>query len=260
MFVYGGNGQTSGPERIGSSEFYEKLVETFLKSVRARREGIFEIDLQLRPYGKAGSLGVSLPAFQRYFAPGGPAWPYERQALIRLRPIAGDPSLGRELQTLRDEYVYTGAAFDVTAMRAMRERQIRHLVKAGTFNPKYSPGGLVDVEYLVQGLQITHGGENPVLRGPNTREAMAALAQAGLLTPEDYTRLHRAHTFLRWLIDSLRIVAGNARDLIVPPESGEEFSYLSRRLGYGGDRERLREELVVYSASVQEMNRRLLGG
>ncbi|HEY9089967.1 MAG TPA: hypothetical protein VIO36_17480, partial [Anaerolineaceae bacterium] len=260
LFVYSGNGWTNGPERIGSSEFYEKLVETFLKSVRARREGIFEIDLQLRPYGKAGSLAVSLPAFQRYFASGGAAWPYERQALIRLRPIAGDPGLGRELQALRDEYVYTGAAFDVTAMRAMRERQIRHLVKAGTFNPKYSPGGLVDVEYLVQGLQISHGGENPALRGPNTREAMAALAQAGLLSPEDYTRLHRAHTFLRWLIDSLRIVAGNARDLIVPPESGEEFSYLSRRLGYGGDRERLREELVVYSASVQEMNRRLLGG
>ncbi len=260
MFVYGGGGQTSGPEQISTGEFYEKLVETFLRSVRARREGIFEIDLQLRPYGKAGSLAVSLPGFQRYFAPGGPAWPYERQALIRLRPIAGDRALGRALEALRDDYVYSGAGFDVTAMRAMRERQIRHLVKAGSFNPKYSPGGLVDVEYLVQGLQIRHGGQYPALRTSNTREAMASLAEAGLLSAEDYTRLHRAHTFLRWLIDSLRIVAGNAKDLAVPPESSEEFLYLSRRLGYGGDRERLREELALYSASVQEMNRRLLGG
>jgi len=260
MFVYTGGGQTSGPERIGTGEFYEKLVETFLRSVRARREGIFEIDLQLRPYGKAGSLAVSLPAFQRYFAPGGPAWPYERQALIRLRHIAGDRALGRALEGLRDDYVYSGAGFDVTAMRAMRERQIRHLVRAGSFHPKYSPGGLVDVEYLVQGLQIRHGGQFPALRTPNTREAMTSLAEAGLLSAEDYTRLHRAHTFLRWLIDSLRIVAGNAKDLVVPPESSEEFLYLSRRLGYGGDRERLREELALYSASVQEMNRRLLGG
>jgi glutamate-ammonia-ligase adenylyltransferase len=228
--------------------------------VRTRREGIFEIDLQLRPYGKAGSLAVSLPAFQRYFAPSGPAWPYERQALIRLRPIAGDRALGRDLEALRDAYVYSGAGFDVTAMRAMRERQIRHLVKAGSFNPKYSPGGLVDVEYLVQGLQIRHGGQQAAVRTPNTREAMASLTEAGLLSAEDYTRLHRAHTFLRWLIDSLRIVAGNAKDLTVPPEDSEEFLYLSRRLRYGGDRERLREELVLYSASVQEMNRRLLGG
>jgi glutamate-ammonia-ligase adenylyltransferase len=260
MFVYEENGRTGGPRPVSSAEFYEKLVETFLRSVRARREGIFEIDLQLRPYGKAGSLAVSLPAFQRYFAPGGPAWPYERQALVRLRPIAGDRAFGRGLEDLRDAYVYAGGRFDVTAMRAMRERQVRHLVKAGSFNPKYSRGGLVDVEYLVQGLQIRHGAQFATLRTPNTRAAMVALAQESLLSAEDYTRLHRAHTFLRWLIDSLRMVAGNAKDLIVPPEGSEEFSYLSRRLGYGGDPARLREELITYSASVQEMNRRLLGG
>ncbi len=61
---------------------------------------------------------------------------------------------------LRDEYAYGGGPFDVTAMRAMRERQVRHLVTGGTFNAKYSPGGLVDVEYLIQGLQINHGANN----------------------------------------------------------------------------------------------------
>ena len=70
MFIFEGLGMTTGPRVISSAEFYEKLVEYYVKATRARREGIFEIDLQLRPYGKAGSLAVSLESFRRYFAPG----------------------------------------------------------------------------------------------------------------------------------------------------------------------------------------------
>ncbi len=181
-----------------------------VSAVHARQEGIFQIDLQLRPYGKAGSMAVSLESFRRYYAPEGPAWAYERQALVKLRPIADDPALGAELCRLRDEYVYHGGAFDVTAMRAMRERQIRHLVRGAHFNAKFSPGGLVDVEYLIQGLQINHGARHPALRVTNLREAMTVLYQAGILSEADYTTLRKAHTFLRWLIDSLRVVRGNA--------------------------------------------------
>ena len=258
MFVYSGNGKTSGPQVITSAEFYEKVVQDFVRSIRARREGIFEIDLQLRPYGKAGSLAVSLDSFRRYFSPDGPAWAYERQALVKLRPVAGNPGLGKKISDLRDSYIYSGEPFDVTAMRAMRERQIRHLVSGGRFNLKYSPGGLVDIEYLVQGLQISHGREHPEVRQTNTREAMAALAQAGILTEDDYTRLRKAHTFLRWLIDSLRVVRGNARDVNVPPEGSEEYAFLTRRMRYGNDMARLRDELIRYTADVQEINRRLL--
>ena len=258
MFIYTANGKTSGPEVITSSEFHEKVVESFTQAIRTRREGVFEIDLQLRPYGKAGPLAVSSESFRRYFGPEGAAWPYERQALVRLRPIAGDPALGKEILAMRDRFVYTRQPYDVLAMRAMRERQIRHLVRAGTFNPKFSPGGLVDVEYLVQGLQITHGFENASLRTTNTRQALAALAEAKLLTQEDYTRLRKAHTFLRWLIDSLRMVAGNARDLEVPREGSEEFAYLARRLRYGEDTPALRADLQAHTTFVQEINRRLL--
>ncbi len=258
MFVYAGNGKTSGSEVITTAEFYEKLVESFISAIHARREGIFEVDLQLRPYGKAGSLAVSFEAFRRYFNPGGPAWAYERQALVRLRPITGDERLGQEIAKLRDAFLYTGIPFDVTSMRAMRERQIRHLVKGGTFNPKYSPGGLVDLEYLVQALQITNGAENPGLRTTNTRQAMAALAAAGILSPDDYTLLRKAYTFLRWLIDSLRMVAGNAKDLVVPPEDSEAFVYLARRLRYEGDQEKLHEDLLRFTTAVQNINHRLL--
>ncbi len=258
MFIYSGNGMTTGPQVISTAEFYEKLVQIFVRAIRARREGIFEIDLQLRPYGKAGSLSVSLDAFRRYFVQEGPAWSYERQALVKMRPIAGNPGLGKRVMQLRDQFVYKGDPFDVTAMRAMRERQIRHLVTGGMFNLKYSPGGLVDVEYLVQGLQINHGQAYPELRQTNTREAMAALAKTGILSEEDYTRLRKAHTFLRWLINSLRVVRGNARDVTVPPEGSEEFAFLTRRMQYGRDTNRLRDELIRYTADIQEINQRLL--
>ena len=89
---------------------------------RGQVEG-YEIDLRLRPYGRAGSMAVPLDSFRRYFALTGDSWPYERQALIKLRPIAGDVELGQKLVKLRDELIYTGEPFDVAAMRAMRERQ-----------------------------------------------------------------------------------------------------------------------------------------
>ena len=120
------------------------------------------------------------------------------------------------------------------------------------------PMKLVDVEYLVQGLQITHGHHNPALRLTNIRQAMAALAEAEILSPDDYTRLHKAHTFLRWLIDALRMVRGNARDLTVPPAGSEAFAFLARRLRYGNDVAQLREDLARYTAWVQELNTRLL--
>lgn len=258
MFVYSGNGKTSGSQVISSAEFYEKLVTGFVRAIRARREGIFEIDLQLRPYGKAGSLSVPLDSFRRYYVPDGPAWAYERQALVKLRPVAGNPGLGKAICALRDSFVYTGEPFDATAMRAMRERQVRHLVTGGMFNLKYSPGGLVDVEYLVQALQITHGKTQLRLRQANTREAMANLAAAGILSADQYQRLRKAHTFLRWMIDSLRVVRGNAKDVTVPPEGSEEFAYLARRLPYGSDPARLREALAHYTRDIQEINAALL--
>jgi glutamate-ammonia-ligase adenylyltransferase len=199
-----------------------------------------------------------LDGFQRYFMPQGPAWAYERQALVKLRPITGDRAFGEKVCELRDRYVYSGEPFNVTEMHAMRERQIRHLVTAGTFNAKYSPGGLVDLEYLIQGLQISNGTANPSLRSANTRMAMIALTEAGILSPNDYTRLRKAHTFLRWLIDCLRVVRGNAKDVNIPPFESEEFLFLARRLQYGLDKERLQEDISRFPMEVMEINLRLL--
>jgi glutamate-ammonia-ligase adenylyltransferase len=259
MFIYAGNGQTAGPRVITTAEYYSKVVQEVNQTIRSRQEGIFELDLRLRPYGKAGSMAVSLDSFRRYFAPQGDAWPYERQALVKLRPIAGDPAFGTEVINLRDQLIYSREPFDVVAMRAMRERQVRHLVTAGTINAKFSPGGLVDIEYLIQGLQISHGHHHPELRLTNTREAMAALAGAGFIPAADYPKLREAHIFLRRLINALRMVRGNAKDLTVPTAKSEEFLFLARRLGYAENLTRLQDDLLHYTAYVQELSTRLLG-
>ena len=245
---------------ISTSEFFERFVQSFVNTIQAKREGVFEIDLQLRPYGTAGSMAVMLRAFENYFAPQGPAWDYERQALLRLRPIAGDADLGIRVLNLRDDYLHNvGTSFDVAAMRAMRERQRRHQVTAGTFNAKFSLGGVVDVEYLVQALQIDHGRAYEGVRHANTSEAMRALHDVGVLSDDDFEQLNDAHQFLRLLINTLRMVRGNARDLTVPPAGSDEFAFLARRLNYQVNLETLASDMAEHSQNVQEINIRLLG-
>ena len=114
----------------------------------------------------------------------------------------------------------------------MREKQVVQLVKAGTLNAKLSAGGLVDIEYLVQGLQIAHGHRDPALRQTNTQQALEALHEFGLLSNEEYRTLVEAYIFQRRLIDALRMVRGHAKDLTVPEPESEEFEFLARRLGY----------------------------
>ncbi len=125
-----------------------------MRSVR-EQEGVFQIDLPLATLRTGRQPGRFARRVRLVFCSDGAAWPYERQALVKLRPIAGDMQFGNEIVALRDRLIYTGEPFDVAAMRAMREKQLRQLVQAGTINAKLSPGHLADTEYLVQGLQIT---------------------------------------------------------------------------------------------------------
>ncbi len=232
MFLYDHEGHTTGPQRISNAEFFQRLVEQFQKTIYSREKRIFEVDLRLRPYGNAGSLAVSQKVFENYFRLDGPAWPYERQALVKLRPIAGDQLYGNDIVDLRDRLIYTGKPFDLSAMRAIREKQIRQLVKPGTFHAKLSPGGLVDCEYLVQGLQMTFGHLSKEIREPNTRLAMKGLEQQGILTSDQRVKLRDAYRFLRRLIDGMRMVRGDASDLTIPHHETEQFEFLAKRLGF----------------------------
>jgi glutamate-ammonia-ligase adenylyltransferase len=259
LVLYSENGQTDGTQSISNGEFVTKLVQQITQSIWAKQAGIFEIDLRLRPYGNSGSMAVSRESFQTYFSPDGPAWNYERQSLVRLRPIAGDLAFGAEICALRDQMLYTAEPFDLAGMRAMRERQLRHLVKPGVLNAKYSQGGLLDVEYLVQGLQITHGAEHPKLRTPNTRAALAALQEENIISAEQGEQLQAAHNFLRRLIDALRVVRGNAKDVDVPAPASEQFAFLARRLDYVHSSEQLLADITYHTQNVIRIQNELFG-
>lgn len=212
------------------SEFCERLVELFQQTIQAKRAGIFQIDLRLRPHGGAGNLAVSLDEFTRYFAADGPAWPFERQSLIKLRPIAGDAAFGDAVLLRRDELLFGDVRWEVAPVRAMRERQVRQHVQAGTFHAKLSAGALVDVEYLVQLLQLTHGGRHPSLRVTETLDALIELARGKLIPVNAAESLRAAYLFFRRLIDALRMARGAADDLTLPPAESEELAGLARRL------------------------------
>jgi [glutamine synthetase] adenylyltransferase / [glutamine synthetase]-adenylyl-L-tyrosine phosphorylase len=235
LFVYSDAGATAGAGEgsLDNAEFFDRLAREVVRLVRAKREGIFHLDLRLRPHGQAGPLASSLGAFCAYYAPGGTADAWERLALVRLRAVAGDPGLGARVERLRDELVYAAPGPDPASLRRLRERQIIGAVPQGRLNAKYSPGALVDLEYAVQALQILHGGAEPRLRTPRIHEALAALADVGALEPGESGGLADSYRFFRLLINGLRMLRGSARDLLIPPAGDDELLHLARRMGYG---------------------------
>jgi glutamate-ammonia-ligase adenylyltransferase len=256
LFVYSDSGHTDGPEVIENAEYFDQFVRLLAEVIKAKREGIFHVDTRLRPYGAGGPLACSLESFCRYYGPGGAAHAYERLALVRLRTVGGDPALGAQVERLRDEFVYSIRHVNVQDLRDLRARQLSEKADSDRYNAKFSPGALVDLEYDVQILQVMHGGQSPRLRTPRIHEALGALAELGVLTPDESRRLAAAYYFLRQLINGLRMLRGSARDLFLPPEGSDEFAHLARRMGYqrGGELEpeqQLRVDFETHTAVVR---------
>ncbi|MDR4481037.1 MAG: hypothetical protein R3B37_14980 [Nitrospira sp.] len=232
LFVYGGTGHTSGKQGIENSEYFERLAQELLQGIEAKQEGIFHLDIRLRPHGSKGSLTNPFEEIVNYYSPTGLAAPFERQAMIKLRAVVGDAGLGKQVEGHRDRYVYSGEPWDLAIALDLRRQQLKQLVEPGTVNVKHSAGGLVDVEYAIQYLQLMHGHQHKSLRTSNTMQALSGLVACGLVTRQDGEHLRKAYLFIRMLIDGLRMVRGNAKDLVLPPADSEEFIFLARRVGY----------------------------
>ena len=230
LFVYGTIASGRPDPVVG--EYYERLVQEFLHWIEAKQEGIFQVDIRLRPHGEKGMLANSFDDVKRYYRTGGAAAPFERQALIKLRCLAGNAELGRRIERYRDEFVYSRTPWPLDTALHLRRRQIRELVPGGAIHVKYSPGGLIDVEYAAQYLQIQHGHRDASLHTPNTLDALEALQATKVLSRHDATILTADYLFLRKVIDGLRIVRGNAKDLVLPDSGSDDMTYLARRLGY----------------------------
>jgi glutamate-ammonia-ligase adenylyltransferase len=219
-------------EDDSDAETMTAFVKELREAFRARREGSFGIDLRLRPWGDSGAWASSLEGFERYYSEEGPARPFERMALVKLRPAAGDAALGARLLSARDRFVYSARPLDEENLLHLRKRQAAELVPPGETDAKYSPGGLVDVEYFIQALQIEAGHRDPSVRVPGTLAAIDLLVRGGALRPALGRELSAAYLFLRRLIDALRVVRGNAKDSRVPATPLPEFAWLARRLDY----------------------------
>jgi len=232
LFVYNDNGRTNGEDPIDNFEFFNLLVKGVNLFIESKREGIFQVDLRLRPHGESGPLACSMEGFCGYYGKDGQAHPYELLSLVRMRAIGGDYELGKQLERIRNELIYFSDNIDIREIRNLRERQFREKSVPGKVNAKFSRGGLVDLEYGVQILQIIHGRDIPSLRTARIHEALTALSDAGILSEADSLRLIDAYNFLRNLINGLRMLRGNARDLFLPSFGTNEFGHLARRMGY----------------------------
>ena len=251
FLVFEADCRTDGEATITAASFFERLIQQVSTSIQSRHKGIFEIDLRMRPYGQAGSPAVSLTSFRTYFGISGEAWPYERQSLVKLRCVCGMPEFRDELVQVCHSIVYSDSSFDFDALRAMREKQVRQLVRGGTVNAKLSDGGLVDCEYAAQALQMTFGVTHPQLRTSNTLAAIEAAHKLELLTLVEYNSARDAYTFLRELIDCLRMARGDAQDLTIPHQDSAEYEFLAKRMDAVHDSPLRLEMLEDHLAAVR---------
>lgn len=195
--------------KIVAHEYYVKLGQQVIACLSApTREGIaYKLDMRLRPSGRSGPLVSSLEAFRRYHEASSQLW--ERQALIRARFVAGDPRLGAAAEAIAERFAYQGgfSPEDASEVDRLRMRMERELARedGSRFDVKTGRGGLIDVEFLVQMLQLRFGHEHATLRQRDTLGAAAALRELGLLGARDYQTLVEGYTFLRRLGHRLRL-------------------------------------------------------
>lgn len=231
---------------------FELFARRITEIIETRKTGIFHIDLRLRPYGDAGLWSIPFAEFANYYSAAGDAAPFERQALTKLRFVAGNEELGRRIEAHRDSFTYSGEPCDSENALHLRRRQMKELVRPGEVNMKYSAGGIVDVEYAVQYLQLLHGHRHSELRVTSTLDALQRLCELKILGDREHAELHGAYIFLRNVIDALRIVHGDASDLVLPPQDSEDFKSLARRLGY-----RTKDRAKNAAALASDLNRQM---
>ncbi|MFJ8331041.1 bifunctional [glutamine synthetase] adenylyltransferase/[glutamine synthetase]-adenylyl-L-tyrosine phosphorylase [Streptomyces sp. NPDC094437] len=193
------------------------------------------IDADLRPEGRSGPLVRTLKSYEAYYRRWSLGW--ESQALLRAEPVAGDDDLGRRFIDLVDPLRYPAEGLGEDAAREIRRLKARmesERVPRGTdpkLHTKLGPGGLSDVEWTVQLMQLRHGWAEPGLRTTRTREALAAACAAGLLRTEDAETLDEAWVLATRVRNAVMLVRGRAGDTF--PAGGRELAAVGRYLGYG---------------------------
>ncbi|HXV94578.1 MAG TPA: bifunctional [glutamine synthetase] adenylyltransferase/[glutamine synthetase]-adenylyl-L-tyrosine phosphorylase [Pseudonocardia sp.] len=240
LFVCEAAEGTAGASDAEAVKYATAVAETVRKRLAAPSpDPALVVDADLRPEGRSGPLVRTLASYREYYA----RWsePWEAQALLRARPVAGDEDLGRRFVELIDPIRYPDAGLPqaaATEIRRIKARVDAERLPRGAdraTHTKLGHGGLADVEWTVQLLQLQHAGEVPALRTTSTLEGLQAAAEAGLLTAEDAAALAAGWTMATRARNGVMLVRGKPGDQL--PHYGRELAAVACALGYpaGGD-------------------------
>lgn len=234
IFLTDDGGRTDGDRPITNAEFFERLARQVFQYLNENTaDGIaYRVDLRLRPEGSQGPPVVGLSAALQYYDMSGRTW--ERQAFVKARPIAGDLDLGEEFLRLMEPWIYRRylSSADIMGIRALKRRIEQRCLSEGgdQRDVKQGRGGIRDIEFVIQFLQLLNGGDLPEIRTGNTLQAIARLEQVGCFTSEERTSLEQNYAMLRKLEHRLQIMFDLQTHTL--PDNDDELRKVSIRMGY----------------------------
>jgi glutamate-ammonia-ligase adenylyltransferase len=262
LFLYSAEGETTGRGsrgKVTNREYFIKLAELTIKIVgeRTGEGGAYRVDLRLRPHGTLGALALSVEDAVKYH--NAEARPWERQVMIRSRGCAGDIDLFRAFCSRIEELIFSSTESVESALRNVRlskeKIDLENVNKRG-FDVKLGRGGIREIEFLAQALQLAYGGKDPWLRSSHTLISLSRLADRGLIARAELTSLATAYEFLRRTEHVLQMENGLQTHSI--PDDPDRRNLLARRVTFasGGDFEQL---LLENTGGVSTIFHRVFG-
>jgi len=227
-----------GADERDAVRYASQVAETVRRRLgSASPDPALVVDADLRPEGRNGPLVRTMESYRAYYARWSQAW--EAQALLRASPVAGDPGLGVRFVEMVDPVRYPAEGLDqatVTEIRRIKARVDAERLPRGadrTLHTKLGLGGLADVEWTIQLLQLQHAGDLPELRTTSTLDGLREAGEAGLLSAEEVSELTAAWTLATRARNAVMLVRGKPGDQL--PRSGRELAAVAYALGYPAD-------------------------
>ena len=234
IIAYTQPGETDGLTRIDNGEYFTKLVQAFVKLLADRSEHgfVFRVDLMLRPFGSAGPVAISAEAMVEYYQTHGRDW--ERYALIKARPVAGDLAAGEALLQQLTPFVYR-RYLDFNAITALRELKAKIAEDAAARRVaaddlKIGEGGIRECEFIVQSFQLVRGGQLPPLRCNRWAETLQRLVDHDYLPADTAAALLSAYRLLRRVENAVQM--WNDEQTHALPSTPERREALALALGF----------------------------
>lgn len=235
IFVYPESGYTNGEKTISNEEFFTKLCRRFLKffSTGAAHINFYRVDTRLRPYGESGPVVMSAAAFEEYYQAQGREW--ERYAMIKARPVAGNKKEGDSVLKMLNSFIYR-RYFDYGSYDSFREMKHRIIVQVKNKklknNIKLGPGGIREIEFFGQLFQLIRGGVEPKLQERKILKVLDLLKDQQCIHLNTSEDLKQAYVFLRMVENRLQAYADlQTHDI---PENKVQRKILALSMGYEG--------------------------